>query len=90
MFALSRVYFISSILHIGFKMVKKFESLMGKFIWQRSSKVLRIALNELKNTHLSGGLQLPCLTTMSNALLSRHCVKLLRSEDGKSIQHLHF
>ena len=75
-FALSRVYYISSILPIGSKMVKKFESLMGKFIWQRSGKVLRVALNELKNTHLSGGLQLPCLTTMSNALLSTQCVQV--------------
>ena len=36
LFALSRVYYISSILPIKSAMVKKFESLMGKFIWQGS------------------------------------------------------
>ena len=49
-------------------MVKKFESLMGKFIWQGSGKILRVAFGELKNQHLAGGLNMPCLTTMSEAL----------------------
>ena len=89
-FALSRVYYISSILPIKAKMVKKFESLMGKFIWQGSGKILRVALEELKNDHLSGGLHLPCLATMSNALLSSQCIRLLRSEDNKSMMHLDF
>ena len=90
MFALSRVYYISSILPIKSKMVKKFESLMGKFIWQGSGKVLRVALDELKNVHLAGGLHLPCLATMSDALLSTQCVRLIRSGDDKSVKHLDF
>ena len=88
MFALSRVYYISSILPLSSKMVKKFESMMGKFIWKGSGKVLRVALDELKNDNLSGGLHLPCLATMSKALLSSQCVRLLRSGDDKSILHL--
>ena len=90
MFALSRVYYISSILPIKSAMVKKFESLMGKFIWQGSGKILRVALDELKNDYLSGGLNLPCFATMSNALLSSQCLRLLRSGDQKSIAHLDF
>ena len=43
MFALSRVYYISSILPIKPNMVKKFESLMGKFIWQGSGRIFRVA-----------------------------------------------
>ena len=89
-FALSRVYYICSILPISSSMVKKFESLMGKFIWQGSGKVLRVALDELKNDHLAGGLGLPCLATMSAALLSSQCVRLLRSGDEKSLKHLDF
>ena len=89
-FALSRVYYISSILPIKSKMVKKFESLMGKFIWQGSGKVLRVALDELKNVHLAGVLHLPCLATMSDALLSTQCVRLIRSGDDKSVKHLDF
>ena len=71
-------------------MVKKFESLMGKFIWQGSGRILRVALGDLKNDHLAGGLNLPCLATMSSALLSSQCLRLLRSGDDKSIAHLDF
>jgi hypothetical protein len=90
MFALSRVYYVASILPIKASMVKKFESLMGKFIWQGSGKILRVAIGELKNEHLSGGLNMPCLTTMSEALLSSQCLRLLRSGDDKSISHLDY
>ena len=62
--AFSRVYYISSILPIRTTMVKKFESLMGNFIWRGSGNVLRVALEELKNDHLAWGLHLPCLATM--------------------------
>ena len=48
-FALSRVYYVASILPIRTSLVKKFESLMGNFIWKGSGKVLRVALEELKN-----------------------------------------
>ena len=89
-FALSRVYYISSILPIRSNMVKKFESIMGKFIWKGSGKVLRVALDELKNEHLAGGLGLTCLTTMSDALLSSQCIRLLRSGDEKSLKHVDF
>ena len=71
-------------------MLRKFESLMGKFIWKFSGKILRIALEDLKNPKLSGGLQLPCLANMSNALISSQCVRLIRSGDKKSIHHLEF
>ena len=89
-FALSRVYYISSILPIKSSMVKKFESLVGKFIWQGSGRILRVALNELKNENLSGGLNLPCLATMSDALLTSQCLRLFRSGDTKSVAHLDY
>ena len=50
-------------------MVKKFESLMGKFIWNSSGRILRVALDEVKNDKLLGGLKLPCLANMADALL---------------------
>ena len=63
---------------------------MGKFIWQGSGRILRVAISELKNEHLSGGLNLPCLATMSDALLSSQCLRLFRSEDAKSMAHLDY
>merc|ERR1712142_805517 len=69
MFGLSRVYYVASILPVTPNIVKKFESLMGKFIWSRSGRILRVALDEIKNKKLEGGLQLPCLASMANSLL---------------------
>ena len=71
-------------------MVKKFETLMGKFIWNWSGKILRVAIDEIKNKKLEGGLQLPCLSTMADALMFSQCIRLIRSEDSKSLQLLKF
>merc|ERR1712240_279544 len=89
-FALSRVFYIASILPIKSGMVNKFESLIGKFIWQGSGKILRVAIGELKNDHLSGGLNLPCLSTMNDSLLASQCARLLRSGDAKSVAHMDY
>merc|ERR1711872_1149034 len=90
MFGLSRVYYVASILPVSSNIVKKFESLMGKFIWSKSGKILRIALDEIKNKKLDGGLQLPCLASMADSLLVSQCVRLINSGDKKSLQHLSF
>ena len=89
-FGLSRVYYVASILPVTPNIVKKFESLMGKFIWSKSGKILRIALDEIKNKKLDGGLQLPCLASMADSLLFSQCVRLIKSGDKKSLQHLSF
>ena len=90
MFGLSRVYYVASILPVTPNVVKKFESLMGKFIWSKSGRILRIALDEIKNKRLEGGLQLPCLASMADSLLFSQCVRLINSGDKKSLQHLIF
>merc|ERR1712121_152451 len=82
--------YVASILPVMPNVVKKFESLMGKFIWSKSGKILRIALDEIKNRKLDGGLQLPCLASMADSLLVSQCVRLINSGDKKSLQHLSF
>ena len=47
-FALSRVYYVGAILPIMKVMIRKFESVMGKFIWSSSGWLLRVALDEIK------------------------------------------
>ena len=69
-------------------MVNKLESIMGKFIWR--GRILRIAMNEIKNDQLHGGLKLPCVWTMNRSLLASQCIRLLRSGDQKSIKHIDF
>ena len=39
-FALSRVFYVAAVLPVRPSMVKKFESLMGRFIWNYSGKIL--------------------------------------------------
>ena len=63
---------------------------MGKFIWSWSGKILRVAIDEIKNKKLEGGLQLPCLSTMADALIFSQCIRLIKSNDSKSLQHLMF
>ena len=89
-FALSRVYYVAAILPVKVAMVKKFESLMGKFIWNFSGKILRIAIDEIKNGKLAGGLNLPCLASMADALLFSQCIRLIRSGDSRFVSHLVF
>ena len=89
-FGLSRVYFVASILPIRKKMVEKFESLMGNFIWAKRGNNLRVALKDLMNEESAGGLGLPCLSTMNKSLLTSQSLRLLKSGDSKSISHIDF
>ena len=87
-FALSRVYYVASILPIRVTMVKKFEKIMGKFLWNASGKVLRVPLGELKNDIGMGGLSMPCLLSQCKSLLLSQLLRLLNSGDCKSINHV--
>ena len=87
-FALSRVYYVASILPLRQSLVKQFETLIGKFLWK--GRILRVALEELKNGYLDGGLNLPCIGTMNRSLLASQCLRLINSGDQKSIAHLDY
>ena len=89
-FALSRTYYVASILPLKSCFIKKFESLIGKFIWKGPFSLLRVPLDELKNRKLEGGLSLPCLATMGRALLTSQCVRLLRSDDRRYVSHIEY
>jgi len=89
-FALSRVYYVASIIPLTTAMVKKFETLIGKFIWNFSGKILRVSIDDMKNHRLSGGMQLPCLANMANSLMASQCVRALRSGNSKTILHLEY
>ena len=71
-------------------MVKKFEREIGKFIWNASGRLLRVSLDDLKNPSCRGGLGVPCIVSMSKSLLLSQLLRLLKSEDIKSVQHVSF
>ena len=89
-FALSRTYYVASILPIRSSYVKSFETIIRKFIWKGSFSVMKVALDELKNKKLKGGLQLPCLSTMGRSLLISQCLRLLKYGDRRYVCHLDY
>ena len=58
------------------------------FIWKFSGKILRVSIEDMKNHRLSGGMNLPCVTGMSNSLLVSQCLRALRSKDTKTVMHI--
>ena len=87
-FALSRTYYVASILPIRKSMVGKFERHMGKFIWRGA--LLRVPLEELKNDKLKWGLKLPCFSNMGKSLLTSQCIRLLGSQDSRHLKPIDF
>ena len=89
-FALSRVFYIASVIPITRLAISKFEKLMGKFLWTSAGKVLRVSLADSKNRTLNGGLGLTCLHTMCKSLLLSQFLRLLKSDDEKTMTHIGF
>ena len=83
-FALSRVYYVASILPINVTMVKKFEKVIGQFLWNKSGKLLRVPIGELYNSPEAGGLGLPSIQDMNCSLLMSQLLRMLKSGDTKS------
>ena len=81
---------MASVLPMKTVVLKKFEKLMGKYLWDFSGKVLRVAIGDMKNKTLEGGLNLPCLASMADALLLSQFVRLIRSGDKKTLEHAHY
>ena len=90
LFALSRVYYVASILPINKTMVSKFEKDMGKFVTTLSGKVLRVSLVELKNTVEKGGLGLPCISSTCKSLMLSQLLRMLKSGDDRSLTHISY
>ena len=90
MFGLSRVYYVAAVLPMKSGVVKKFESLMGKYLWNFSGKILRVAVDEMKNKKKEGGLNLPCLASMADSLLFSQLCRLLRSGEKKTLEHVFY
>ena len=87
-FALSRIFYLASILPLPLVTAKNIEKLIGKFIWASSGKILRVALEEMKNPLEKGGCGLTCIKSMSKSLLLSQVLRLLKSGDEKSISHV--
>ena len=87
-FAMSRLYYLSSILPLPKGTAKLIEAAVGKFIWSCSGKILRVPIEVLKLPFEKGGCKLPCITRMSKSLMLTQLLRLLKSNDLKSVDHL--
>ena len=79
-FGLSRVYYVASILPMRKYHIKKFESIMGNFVWR--GRILRIALDELKNDFSNNNKLAPTLDILMSVYIPIKCAPLFQ----KSLQ----
>ena len=87
-FALSRINYVASILPLPKSTADRIEKVIGKFIWTASGKILRVKIDELKLPFGGGGCKLTCVSRMSKSLLLTQVLRLLKSNDKKSINYL--
>ena len=87
-FALSRIFYVASILPLPATIARNIEKVIGRFLWSASGRILRIAFDELKNPPEKGGCGLTCIKSMAQSLLLTQLLRLLKSEDSKSVSHV--
>ena len=85
-FALSRIYYVASILPLPQCYINRIEQVVGRFIW--SGRLMRVAINELKLCPEKGGLGLTCVGSMAKSLFLTQLLRLLKSEEEHSIAHI--
>ena len=88
LFALSRIFYLASILPLTKTFISKVNRVIGKFIWSASGKVLRVSLDELRLMPEKGGLGLTCICSMGKSLRLTQLLRLLICEDSRSIGHV--
>ena len=87
-FATSKLWYKASALPLPPKYAKKFESLMGRFLW--AGKLERLQIDELKNLSSAGGLGLQCVFSKSNALFLSQACRLLVDPSSKQFGHIKY
>ena len=73
-----------------FYQLRKPWSVIGKFIWKSGGWLLRIPIEEIKNSREKGGLGLLCISSMCKSLLLTQFLRLLKSEDPKTMSHVSY
>ena len=88
LFATSKLWYKASALPLPAKFFKKFESLMGRFLW--AGKLERLQIDEVKNLKSDGGLGLPCVFSKSNSLFLSQTCRLLLDSTSKQFGHIKY
>ena len=88
LFATSKLWYKASALPLPSKYAKKFESAIFRFLW--IGKLEKLKLDEVKNTTLSGGLNLPCVASKADSLFLTQTCRLLSTPDNKQYRHIKY
>ena len=85
-FACSKIWYKASALPLPPSFAKKFESLMGTFLW--FGRLERLQMDEVKNPLLAGGLGLPCIASKSDSLFLTQTCRLLLNSSSMQYRHV--
>ena len=87
-FATSKLWYKASALPLPLKFAKKFESMMGTFLWM--GRLERLQIDEIKNSCSSGGLGLPCVSSKADSLFLKQTCRLLMNPETNQYRHLKY
>jgi exonuclease III len=82
-FATSKLWYKASAIPLPERYAAKFESEMIRFLWR--GKLEKLALDEVKNEVLAGGLGLPCVRSKADALFLKQTLRMLVSGPGSGV-----
>ena len=88
LFATSKIWYKASALPLPSNYLKKFESLMGSFLW--IGRLERLQLDEVKNSLFAGGLDLPCIFSKANSLFLKQTCRWLLDSASRQYGHLKY
>jgi hypothetical protein len=88
LFATSKLWYKASALPLPLKYAKKFESAIFRFLW--IGKLEKLKLDEVKNSALSGGLNLPCVVSKADSLFLTQTCRLLSIPNNKQYKHIKY
>ena len=78
----------ASALPLPWKYVKKFVSAIFRFLW--IGKLEKLKLDEIKNSALSGGLNLPCVASKADSLFLSQTCRMLTIPGNKQYMHIKY
>ena len=89
-FALSRIFYVASVLPLPKNVIQRIEKIVGNFVWTCNGKVLRVSLEDVKLPRNRGGLGLICVDRMGKSLRVSQLLRLLKDGDTKSLHHIDY
>ena len=82
-YALSKVWYLASILPLPRSSITRIQALMGSFLWK--GHLERVSLEQLKWSKDKGGINLVCVERKARALFQRQTLRLVGARDHRAL-----